>query len=223
MRRRDLLAGIAAASTGCLDSVMSDESTTTSSPPNESQLLTSNQPTIDDVRSNCQNFGEETTNSRGSVRTPHIAVGVNEPANKVYLDVEITQQFTENSPANMKVIIGNNSNKERIFSYGPRPLSHGSHAASDANLMADWRDSSILALDSSGCWRSNTELIGQPVLRKDSLTPGEIIAKSYTLLVPKDSKNCMPNGIYNFSANISVGQSEENFSATDLEWGLCFY
>jgi hypothetical protein len=181
--------------------------------------LESDKPSVSELKERCETNGQSNPATNSRVRTPDVAIGVDQPRLGLFLDVELLEGFTEEHPAKIKVILGNNATSERVLEIGGRPISHGRHLEHGAEIFSNAGEGGY-SLE-NGCWTYGEELVGAPVIDKHRLNPGETLARTYTLPVPKDADACLPDGIYIFSARVAVRPPEQAGDHTNIKWAIC--
>lgn len=123
------------------------------------------------------------------------------PAENVTIDVTITQQFSENHPAKLRVAFTNEADGERTFQFGslvPWDSIWGQRQEGDGELLLD-PDAGVAPEEpSDNCWRATDGVALPAVMRSKTLAAGETVAREFTVLAAHDSETCHEQGTYRF-------------------------
>lgn len=148
---------------------------------------------------------------------PQIRAVVDEDAlpPDVEFSVQVDQQFTETSPARLRIHCTNRAETTRQFHFGgsppfSKPL--GLHTASDAwlyaipddrhNIMESGKAPPLVPeMPVEGCWRASHDPGWHLPEHIRELAPDDTVSEQYTVLAAPDNDPCLPEGEYVFTGD----------------------
>ncbi|NEU55493.1 hypothetical protein [Halorussus sp. MSC15.2] len=153
-----------------------------------------------------------------------------DPERNVALSVEVIQQFSRESPAEIQVAFTNTAESAREFYFGSTPP-FSEYLSTERNdgtqLVAIPRNRSHISLgdvndatgESSenqeivperpldGCWRLHGDLAVWGFANQKTVKPGETLQEKFTVLDYSDNTTCLPGGEYRFVSPNYFGQN----------------
>ncbi|WP_336038042.1 hypothetical protein [Halobacterium yunchengense] len=194
MDRRALLATAAATATalvaGCTGRGAGDD-------PNDDGTTTGGEPTSDEPT--------DATTDGGGGRFPYtarVADAGDPPTEDVTVDAAVTEDFSREAPARLRVSFTNDADEAREFTFGslvPWDTILGEQRDGDASLLLAPSDDVVPDGPTDDCWQATDGVALPAVMRSETLDAGETASATFSLLAAHDSGDCHPPGTYRFA------------------------
>lgn len=162
-------------------------------------------PTTDGTTTDNTTTDETTTTIPGEDEEAFYALEVIEtdpaPAEDVEMNVAVTESFTSEHPAELRVEFTNTADEQRKFQFGslvPWDAIWGDAVGGSGRLLLAPGDGVAPDEPEDQCWRAMDGLALPAVMRSETLDAGETASQEFHVLATKDSETCHEPGDYRF-------------------------